>query len=357
MILTNLVPIAEIILEFQVKIILLLILAAYLLNGYFAIRRHRREKANKKRILFWQQAMQDVNLLTDRKAKVLRKRIAWVLLMIKEDPAIVETAPLFYDRIVKTVLLPSGRKLIQKRDYIKKYYGLECFYYNIETPWDQQDESYLLKAIDHPVLLVSLNAARVIFKHGSVKLLEEVIVHLAQWQWFQQDALASMVLEDRPMLAEALFQCLEDKDFHVRTFCYRLLLLLPFKPRVIKKIGEDLYCNVLDLRLVALDYLTKAKDNIWLRDFMHDADWMVRAKAAYGLGVLQDGGAIELLTEALSDPEWWVRTRSAEALLCLGEKGIEVLQQKSSEPQHKGAYEAANEVLSKHKHPQDRYKA
>jgi HEAT repeat protein len=49
-----------------------------------------------------------------------------------------------------------------------------------------------------------------------------------------------------------------------------------------------------------------------------DSDWRVRAQAARALGALRCGAAIAQLTEAVRDPAWWVRYRSALALAQIG---------------------------------------
>ncbi len=347
---TEFIPIAETIFMIEVSLVVLMLVSAYLFKGYFVIKRLVRKRTKENWTAFWHEAERDTSLLTDDKIKNMQKRIVWVLMLMKQSKEKIQSESLFYNKIRKEVLLPTGKKLIRKHNYLKKYYAIECFYYQ----FDPKDEHYLLKAISHPVLLVSLNAARVSFKHGSTKLLEKVISHLAHWKWFQQDAIASMILEERPMLTEALLNCLEKEKSHsVRTLCYRLLLLLPSKDEVIRELEADLYSNFIDLRVVALDYLIKVKDISRLRNFMYDDDWVIRARTAHALGLLLDKESIHLLEEALFDPEWWVRTYSAEALLCFGQIGLAILQQQSPKP-YSGAYDAAREALSRHRHTQIR---
>jgi HEAT repeat protein len=47
--------------------------------------------------------------------------------------------------------------------------------------------------------------------------------------------------------------------------------------------------------------------------------------AARALGRLRHEAAIDRLTEALRDPEWWVRTNAAEALRAMGPAGLDAL--------------------------------
>ena len=49
-----------------------------------------------------------------------------------------------------------------------------------------------------------------------------------------------------------------------------------------------------------------------------DSDWRVRAQAARALGALRCSVAVAQLTDAVRDPSWWVRYRSALALAQIG---------------------------------------
>lgn len=342
---TNLVPIAETIVAIEVSLILSLFVVAYLFKGYLFVKQQIRTKKKIKLEVFWQHAKQNPKLLTQNIVKVLQREIIWVLSFMQQEPSL-ESAPAFYEKVIHEVLLPSGRKLIKKRNYLQKYYASICFYYKFEL----QDERYLLRALSHPVSLVSLNAARAIFRHGSVELLEKAIKHFAAWHWLQQEVIAQIVLEERVILTRILLAELQkDKTHSVRTFCYKLLCLLPFGPEAMVFLEEDLFSPFLDLRVASLNYLIKAKDNAKLRPFLQDSDWVIREKTAKALGILQDEESIASLTRALFDPEWWVRIRSAEALLCFGEKGVAILNQP-----HIQSCAAAKETLSRYEHRQKR---
>lgn len=272
---------------------------------------------------------------------------------MKQDPSLEEIAPPFYEKIVNAVLLPSGRRFIKKYNYIQKYYATICFYYKFEL----EDEPSLLKLLAYSMNLVSINAAITIFRHGSDALLEKAIKHLSRWDELQQNVIAHLIVDYRPRPSRILFNYLEKEKAHaVRAFCYRLLLLLPFEPKTITHLDEDLGSEFLDLRVAALNYLIKAKDIARLRTFMQDEDWMFRAKAAHALGKLLDEESLDSLTQALSDTEWWVRLRSAEALLRFGERGAAILKQQSSK-QNTLAAEVAKEVLFRHVYRQKGFKS
>jgi HEAT repeat protein len=74
-------------------------------------------------------------------------------------------------------------------------------------------------------------------------------------------------------------------------------------------------------RISALDILGRSrslKAAGLLRKSLRDVDPNLRARAAHGLGLIGDPGAVEDLTRALRDPEWPVRAMAAKALGRLG---------------------------------------
>jgi len=54
-----------------------------------------------------------------------------------------------------------------------------------------------------------------------------------------------------------------------------------------------------------------------VRGHLESKDWRIRLQAVRALGELGDRSDVARLRAALSDPEWWVRYRAAEALLSL----------------------------------------
>ncbi|MBC7363143.1 MAG: HEAT repeat domain-containing protein [Candidatus Aminicenantes bacterium] len=67
-----------------------------------------------------------------------------------------------------------------------------------------------------------------------------------------------------------------------------------------------------------------------LLEMASDSSWEVQAQAILGLGRLKNPEAIPFLVAALSSPYWHVRLNAKEALLLMGEPGIEALRQVAS---------------------------
>ena len=60
-------------------------------------------------------------------------------------------------------------------------------------------------------------------------------------------------------------------------------------------------------------------------DAMDDAEWPVRALAAWAVGRVGDDRALARLSRAMGDPAYWVRHHVAEAMGALGERGAAAL--------------------------------
>ncbi len=79
-----------------------------------------------------------------------------------------------------------------------------------------------------------------------------------------------------------------------------------------------------------------------------DPSWEVRSIVISSLGRLRASDHTEILLEALSDPEWWVRQNAAQALLELGEKGVGELRRAADH--HVDAYgrDISRQILQQH---------
>lgn len=104
-----------------------------------------------------------------------------------------------------------------------------------------------------------------------------------------------------------------------------------------------------DVRVAAMRSLTTLGHPACLeavRNGLLDSAWEVRAHAAIAAGKIGLSDTEASLSGLLSDSHWWVRFRSAEALLALGATGVERLKRAT----HEGglAAEIASAVLQEH---------
>lgn len=250
--------------------------------------------------------------------------------------------------ISSKVLKPEARRLAKSSKWLKKYLAILCYEYGIVG----KDEEVLTKLVRSEIFIVSLNSARVIFKYPTPKTTSALIDSLAQGRRIQQSLYAEILVSEKISENEILINTFTDRlkseqDPYIRTFCYRILMLLTRTNKVITTIETDILSENLDLKIASLEYLSRFQDNTsrqTLRQFLNDSTSEVRAVIAKLLGEISDEESIPLLEEKLHDSAWWVRINAAEALSKLGEKGILTLQQQSAEVD-KFAYETAQKVL------------
>lgn len=69
--------------------------------------------------------------------------------------------------------------------------------------------------------------------------------------------------------------------------------------------------------LIAVRYLEDRDCMPWVIVFLDHPDWVVRVQAVNALGRLAGPGEVDHLNRMLSDSNWWVRYRSAQALVGL----------------------------------------
>jgi hypothetical protein len=246
------------------------------------------------------------------------------------------------------VLKPQARRLAKSSNRQKKYLAVLCYEYGIEG----KDEEMLCKLVRSEIFIVSLNSARVIFKYPTPKTTSALIDSLAQGRRIQQSLYAEILASEQIRENEILINTFTDRltseqDPYIRTFCYRILMLLTRTNKALKTTETDILSENLDLKIASLRYLSRFQDNTsrqTLRQFLNDSKLEVRAVTAKLLGEIRDEESIPILEEKLHDSAWWVRINAAEALSTLGEKGMLALQQQSADVD-KFAYETAQKVL------------
>ncbi len=250
--------------------------------------------------------------------------------------------------ISSKVLKPEARRLAKSPKWLKKYLAILCYEYGIVG----EDEKVLATLVHSEIFIVSLNSARIIFKYPTPKTTNALIDSLAQGRRIQQSLYAEILVSENIRENEILINTFTERltseqDPYIRTFCYRILMLLTRTTKALKSTETDILSENLDLKIASLEYLSRFQDNTSrqsLCQFINDSKPEVRAVVAKLLGEVSDEKSIPLLEEKLHDSAWWVRINAAEALSKLGKKGILALQQQSAVVD-KFAYETAQMVL------------
>ena len=361
-----------ILLLFALEIIatILFIIFIYLLKIYKWFTKNDKEELREtieKSILF---RIEDNTPLSKQDLKAFKKDSLVSLKVAEHFDA--KNQPLSYwkhlrTQIINETLVPKMRKLYKSRNMIKRYKAAKLFLYHFE----ESDTQKVLDLVKDSALFIAVTASRVGFKFTSDILINSSIDVFYHFRRLQKSVLSSIAadssLESRNIVILRLFN---EKDPYIKCFCYSIMMQFPTDERLPDKftrivkivtthilppfqivqhlseaIPRDLNSNVLDLRMAALKYAGHNPAYYYLVPPYLDApEWQLRAAAAQIVGEVKDESVVEKLSDLLRDKEWWVRMRSAQALVRLGAKGIHILKSQSIE-HDQYAYEAATQAL------------
>jgi hypothetical protein len=329
----------------EIIVIIGFVWLVYGLKIYQLLTRKDRDKIYKSVIAAFNESMEKGGELTRSQLRRLNKDILTTLKAADEYDKTHEKNEAWAktrDSLIKKVLLPQMHRLYKAGKIYKRYYAANLFNYYFQ----EEDAEMVAKLIKDPVLLVSVDAARVGFKFKSSPVINAAIDSFANYRRLQQSIYSSMAIDCGVEVEKIITDRLSiEKDGYVKAFCYRLLSQFPSTIDVSSVVKADLDGKVIELRLSALNYAAHNHScRSLIKEYLSDDQWQMRSTAAKLLGIIKDHSAVSLLGEKLSDKEWWVRIRAAEALSELGEKGIAILKEQSPE-KDKFAYEAAIQVL------------
>jgi hypothetical protein len=174
---------------------------------------------------------------------------------------------------------------------------------------------YLLEFASHSDPLFSLAAAQALVRidaRSAIATLMPAIVSRTDWS---PTAVASLLREAGP---DAISGPLAGAVWHAPA---------EHRPRLIRYLGlahmksasevvHRLLASPQDQEVIAACLLTaRSPDDLPLiRAHLHHPAWPVRVQAVAALGRIGDSHDVEHLSGALSDREWWVRYRAAQAL-------------------------------------------
>lgn len=245
------------------------------------------------------------------------------------------------------VLNPKATQLANSSSWFKQYLAVLCYQYS--TKIGNEDALSLL--VRSETFLISLTAAKIIFKHPTRKSVNALIDAISKNRHTAQSLFVeAFSLEDKSAnqkLANLFIRRLnEENDPYIKAFCYRVLMRLSISNEVPQSLADDIVSDSLELKLAALRYFAYTFPNKrkMLRKFLDDSQLEVRAVVSRLLGELHDETAIPLLEARLCDSAWWVRINSAQALAQLGEKGIQALKNQSP-AKDPFAFESAQKIL------------
>ncbi|MBA2653202.1 MAG: HEAT repeat domain-containing protein [Tatlockia sp.] len=241
------------------------------------------------------------------------------------------------------VLKPMAREWATSRFWYKRFDATVCYSYG----FDPEDEKNLIRLLQDPSVLIALNVAQTALKFNHPMLINEMITNFSKKRRLQQSLILDSLPKKNTTIATIILERLEyEQELYIRIFCYRLLSKSSLQniPSFVK---EDINFDSIDLKIAILGYLHPFEDRIkneLVFSLADDPNWPVRAAVAKALATIHTERSIEVLTEMLQAPDWWVRHNAAYSLYEQGEKGIETLH-KQSPDKDKFAYETAQAVL------------
>ena len=270
-------------------------------------------------------------------------------------------------QVINDVFSEEMRTLYKSKNMLKRYFSAKLFLY----AYQESDSQKVVTLIRDKALFIAVTASKVGFKFTSELLINEAIDEFYKCRRLQKSVLSSIAAgsseASRNIVIERLFR---ENDLYIRSFCYSIMMQFPSDEKIHDKITRliktatthvlppfhivqhlseaiprDLNSNVLDLRIAALNYAGhNGAYHSLVTPYLDAPEWQLRAAAAKIMGKTHDESSANKLAELLTDKEWWVRMRAAQALVRLGPKGIHILKEQTIE-HDKFAYEAATQAL------------
>ncbi len=211
-----------------------------------------------------------------------------------------------------------------------------------------EEEKYILKLLNDPILLVRIHAVNAAQKLGTAscfrKMLEEFVKDKGFSSYIYRDAFLNAGLKSFMFLKVEL---LSHPSVEYKIICLELLA-----NRVYEKLDYHFQADFLsdnpDLRLAAIKCYTTNPDeslNETLLQLLFDEDWRIRGFCAYKLGELKIKKAIPYLLKSIQDKVWWVRLNSAISLKNLEQEGLFALKNIDPDIDHY-AYDMSRYILA-----------
>src|SRR3990167_1246970 len=257
-------------------------------------------------------------------------------------------------QIVLKCLNPAAKKFARSHNWLKNYFATQCLSYGFQAA----DEVSVVKLVKSERLIVSLNAAKLVFKYPTQKTVNALIEVFNNGRALNRslciEILANVKSAKISMLSKYIknelnnISCDDTPSCYKRLFCYQLLSIINSPSLEFATIKKDIEANTLDLAIAAMRYLAKqaqyhSKAVAILTKELHTASWQIKSVACKLLGEMHAIEAACHLEALLEDEVWWVRYNAAFSLSQLGSKGISILKKQSAAK--KLAYSVAKRVL------------
>ncbi len=185
--------------------------------------------------------------------------------------------------------------------------------------------------------LLSLAAARALTRIDAESALPVIMPKISEREDWSRNYVLAMLMDlgadvvSRPLTEAALQVPIERAHRLVQYFSVAQVADAVPVVRAIISRSREVECLAACLRVFA-----DVDDLDTVREYLHHPSWQVRVQAVNVLARLGSGDDYAVLLPLLSDPEWWVRYRTAKALCSL--PGIDLARIKTLSTKHDDAF-------------------
>ena len=185
--------------------------------------------------------------------------------------------------------------------------------------------------------LLSLAAARALTRIDGAAALPVILPHLSERDDWSRNYVLAMLMDlgadvvSKPLTDAAVQVPIERAQRLVQYFSVAQVADAVPVVRAIIGRTKNVECLAACLRVFA-----DVDDLDTVREYLHHPSWQVRVQAVNVLARLGSARDYSILLPLLSDPEWWVRYRTAKALCAL--PGVEMTHITSLSTKHEDAF-------------------
>jgi hypothetical protein len=224
-------------------------------------------------------------------------------------------------RVAKEVRLePLLRRRVGSRNFHTRLVALIAIGHVHDSASFERVQSF----IDDKNPIVSLCAARTLMQIDPSRAVSKFIPHIVQRADWSPGSVATILNE---VGAEVVAQQLSEVTLQANVqIAPRLIRFLAgVSPEAAAPIIRKTLASSTDERLIStcLQVMTSREDLEYVRPLLAHMRWHVRMQAAVTLGRLGGMGDEQALIAILTDKQWWVRYRAAQALLKMNFIGTE----------------------------------
>lgn len=227
--------------------------------------------------------------------------------------------------IMRDAILPQAVKFAKSRQWLYRYWLVECFRYYIDMSYQET----FIKLIFDKFSLVSISCTRTAI-HMNQKSVLYALVNKICLAYENFQSLYITQLEATPFLYEVIHEKLvAQPEARARIACYRMLQRIKPLHAFYSIIYDDLYHENLDVRTAAIRILAAANPVAAAGPLLHllgDPNWIIRNTVIQSIKLLPEKDILQALNTAVTDENWWVRVNAARVLAEMGEKGLAILE-------------------------------